>query len=179
MSFMMKKTTSPYAKVIKSGIHSQGVAAKKDIPKDTEIIEYVGQRLTKKQSSKRSDEILDEHKSDSSKGAVYIFEINSRHDIDGNVSYNTARLINHSCSPNCEAVNDKGHIWISSIRDIKKGEELTYNYGYDIDSYEEHPCRCGSKNCVGYIAGKEHWPKLKRKLLKEGKTLHKNWGKKV
>lgn len=176
---MVRKTTSPYIKVIQSGIHSFGVAAKKDIPKDTEIIEYVGERLTKKQSEKRADEILDEHKTDGAKGAVYIFEVNSRYDIDGNVSYNTARLINHSCNPNCEAVNDKGHIWIQSIRDIKRGEELTYNYGYDIDSYEEHPCRCGSKNCVGYIADTKHWPKLKRILKKQGAILHKDWGKKL
>lgn len=176
---MVRKTTSPYIKIVESGIHSYGVEAKKDIPNDTQIIEYVGERLTKKQSEKRSDEILDSHKNDSSKGAVYIFEINSRYDIDGNVKWNTARLINHSCNPNCEAVKDKGRIWIYSIRDIQKGEELTYNYGYDIDSYEEHPCRCGSKNCVGYIAEVDQWPKLKRMLLKKGKKLSKYWGKKV
>lgn len=176
---MVRKTTSPYIKVIRSGIHANGVAAKKDIPDDTPIIEYVGQRLTKKQSSKRADEILEEHKKDPSKGGVYIFEINSRHDVDGSVSYNTARLINHSCDPNCEAEIDKGHVWIKSIRDIKKGEELTYDYGYDVDNFEEHPCRCGSKNCVGYIVERMQWPKLKRRLKYRGKKLHKNWGKKI
>lgn len=161
----MKPTTSPYIIVKNSKVHGKGVFARKNIPEGTKVIEYVGEKLTKAQSDKRSDEQLEKAKHGD--GAVYIFELNKRYDIDGNVPWNTARLINHSCDPNCETDIVKGHIWIIALRDIKKSEELSYDYNFDIDDYEEHPCRCGSKNCVGYIVGEDHWPKLKRRLAKK------------
>ncbi|HRZ40301.1 MAG TPA: TrmH family RNA methyltransferase [Candidatus Omnitrophota bacterium] len=160
MSKVLKRTTSPYVRVEDSGIHGMGVFARKRIPAGVEIIEYVGEKITKAESERRAEIPLNQHKKDRTKGAVYIFTLNARYDIDGNVPYNTARLINHSCSPNCEAVLSSGHIWITALRDIQQGEELTYNYGYDLDSYEDHPCRCGAENCVGYILAEEHWPKL-------------------
>lgn len=163
---IMKKTDSPYIVVKKSNIHSKGIFAKKDIPAETEIIEYIGERITKKEADVRGEQVLSRSKTDVTRGAVYIFELNKRFDIDGNVPWNTAGIINHSCDPNCEAVNIDGHIWICSKRDIEKGEELTYNYGYGIDNYDEHPCRCGSENCVGYILDEDQWPKLKRELAK-------------
>ena len=165
----MKKTTSPYIVVKNSSIHNKGVFAKKDIPKGTRIIEYVGEKITKAESDRRADKVLEASKKDTTKGAVYIFELNKRYDIDGNVSWNTAGLINHSCDPNCEAEGARGHIWITAIRDIKKGEELSYNYGYDIEDFGDHPCKCGSKKCVGYILAEDQWPKLKRILAKRKK----------
>lgn len=162
----MKSTTSPYIIVRNSKIHGSGVFAKKDIPADTRIIEYVGEKITKKESERRAEIVLHASKNDRTKGAVYIFTLNKRYDIDGNVDYNTARFINHSCSPNCEAHLIHGHIWIVSLKDIKKGEEIAYNYGYGIDDYEDHPCCCGSRDCVGYILSEEHWPKLKAKHLR-------------
>ena len=57
----------------------------------------------------------------------------------------------------------KGKIWINAIKDIKQGEELTYDYGYDMGSFEDHPCRCGSKNCVGFIVRSNlRWRVLKK-----------------
>lgn len=162
----MKPLTSPYIVVRTSKIHARGVFAKKNVPAETRIIEYVGEKITKAESERRADVVLHASKKDKTKGAVYIFTLNKRHDIDGNVSYNTARYINHSCAPNCEAQLIRGHIWIVALRDIAKGEEITYNYGYDIEDYEDHPCCCGAPNCVGYILEEEHWPKLKAKHLK-------------
>ncbi|RMD58040.1 SET domain-containing protein-lysine N-methyltransferase [Candidatus Woesearchaeota archaeon] len=157
---------SPYIKVKRSRIHGTGVFAKKDIPKGTKIIEYVGEKITKAESSRRSDAQIESAKK-TNDGAVYIFELNKRYDIDGNVPWNTAKYINHSCNPNCEVEIIRGHIWIISTRDIKKGEELSYNYGFDLEDYEDHPCRCGAENCVGYIAAEDQWPKLKRKLARK------------
>lgn len=158
-------TDSEFIEVRDSGIHGKGVFAKKDIPKGVRVLEYVGEKVTKKESDRRADEQLELEKNDpDSIGAVYIFELSDEHDIDGNVEWNTARLINHSCDPNCETEDDDEYVWIISKRDIKKGEEITYNYGYDLDSYEDHPCKCGSENCVGYIVDEKHWPKLKEKL---------------
>jgi len=165
----MKKTTSPYAIVRQSDIHHKGVFAKKDIPKGTRIIEYVGEKITKAEADKRADVVLEKSKTSVTTGAVYIFELNKRHDIDGNVKWNTARFINHTCEPNCEADNIGGHIWIIAIKNIKKGDELSYNYGYDFEEYYDHPCKCGSPYCVGYILAREHWKKLKNKKTKKKK----------
>jgi SET domain-containing protein len=161
----MKKTTSPYIVVRKSKIHGTGVFARKSISAGTRIIEYVGDRITKRESDRRYQIAWDRAQNgNGNEGIVYIFTLNKRHDIDGSVSWNTAKYINHSCDPNCETDIIRGHIWIIATRDIEEGEEISYNYGYDFDSYEDHPCHCGSKNCVGYILAEEHWPKLKRKL---------------
>ena len=108
---------------------------------------------------------VDEQGRKNGAGQVYIFELNTRYDLDGNFDYNDARLINHCCKPNCEAVDYRGQIWIVSTRKIKRGEELLFNYGYDIEFFMDHPCRCGADNCVGYIVRRDQWTKLK-KILK-------------
>ena len=104
---------------------------------------------------------------------MYVFELNKRYDLDGNVPENTARFINHSCDPNCEPDVIKNRIWLLSTRKIKKGEELSYNYGFDLECYEEHECRCGSKKCVGYITAEENWRKLKKLIAKKKKKEKK------
>ena len=148
-----------------SRIHRHGLFAARPIPKGTQVIEYVGHRLTKAQGWTRAVS-WQEKAQGSSKGAVYVFELNKRYDIDGNVPWNTARHINHSCEPNCEPEILRGHIWIVALRDIAEGEELTYDYGYDFDLWDEHPCRCGSPSCLGYIVGKQHRWRLRRLLEK-------------
>lgn len=146
--------------VKQSGIHNRGVFATQDIKKGEQITEYLGEKVTSKEGSKRSFE-------QQKKGMVYIFKINKKYDIDGDVDYNIARLINHSCSPNCEAKQEGEKIFICALKDIKKGEELTFDYNFGIDSYEEHPCRCGAANCVGFIVGEKHRPKLKELISKK------------
>ena len=157
----MRRTTSPHIKIKESRIHSIGIFAKKDIPKGTRIIEYVGEKIGKTESDRRANTPLEKNKKDSDYGAVYIFNLNKRHDIDGNVPYNTARFINHSCDSNCETEIIRGRIWIIALRDIKKGEELAYNYNYDLEDYEDHECRCGSNRCVGYILDEDLWLQLR------------------
>ena len=131
-------------KVKKSNIDNKGLYASKDIKDRTKIIEYKGKILTKKQVEENS-------KFDNEK-AIYLFNINKKYDLDGDFKYNIARLINHSCNPNCEVFGTGLKVWVYAIRDIKKGEELTYDYGFGFDEgYKDFPCRCGSKNCVGYI----------------------------
>jgi len=170
----MRKTTSSHIVVKKSCIHSSGIFAKKNISKGTRIIEYVGEKITKSEADHRADIPLERNKKNNVHGAVYIFILNKRQDIDGNVAYNTARLINHSCDPNCETEIIRGHIWIVSLRDIKKGEELSYNYNYDIESYEDHRCRCRSKRCVGYILDEDQWPRMKKmEKIKKAKQKKK------
>jgi SET domain-containing protein len=160
--------------VKESSIHHKGVFAKKNITKGTRIIEYVGEKITLKESDIRAQQCIENNKQNQSNGAVYIFSLNKRYDIDGNVPYNTARYINHSCDPNAEAQTIRGKIWIIALRDIRKGEEITYNYGYDIDDYEDHPCECKTHRCVGYILNEELWGKLKEHMKKNIKQTERN-----
>ncbi len=141
---MFRRNKHEWIKVRKSKIDKKGVFAKKDIPKGTYIIEYVGRKITNKEADKISEqELMD--------GDVYLFEINKRYTIDGNIPGNDAKYINHSCEPNAESLNEDGRIWIEAYRDIKKGEEITYDYCLTTDDYKDHPCNCGSKNCKKYI----------------------------
>ncbi len=158
----------PLVTLKKSPIHNVGVYTNKDIAKGARFIEYVGEKITMKEAARRVDASQEIHNSNQASGAVYIFELNSRYSIDGNVPYNTARHINHSCDPNAKTDVIQGKIWIIALRDIKAGEEITYNYGYDFsDDYKTHPCRCGSDKCVGFILHKNLWPQLREALETE------------
>ena len=148
----------------KSSVHGRGLFASQNIKKGSQIIEYVGDKVTKREGDRRADKQINKAKKYNKNGMVYVFELNKRYDIDGDVTYNHARLINHSCNPNCEVVIDNNRLWISSIKNIKKNNELSYNYGYSYDTdYGEHKCKCGSSRCVGYILDEDYWPKLKKK----------------
>jgi SET domain-containing protein len=143
--------------VRRSPIHGKGLFARREIRAGTRLIQYVGRRISKD----RSDEL-------SLKQNPYIFRLNEGGDLDGRVSWNPARLINHSCEPNCDAeMDDQDRIWICSRRTIQRGEELTYNYGYDLKDFRNYPCRCGAATCLGYMVAEELFPTLRR-LLAQG-----------
>ena len=167
---MPDPVTSIYCEVKQSSIHHRGIFASCDIPAGTRIIEYQGEKITKKESERRGNALFDEA-SKTGDGAVYLFILNKRHDVDGNQEWNTARLINHSCDPNCEAQIIRGRIWIIALRDIPEGEELGFNYGFDLESWQDHPCLCGSKRCAGYICAEEYWPKLRKLVAKRDAVI--------
>jgi uncharacterized protein len=167
---MAKKTspqppavTSEWVRRGRSTIHGGGLYAKKLIPAGTRVIEYVGERITKAESLRREEHRL-AARAAGKDGCVYVFELTKRHDIDGNVKWNTARLINHSCDGNCDPDIIRGRIWIVALRDIPAGEEITYDYGFDYADWKEHPCRCGSPKCVGYIVIRGQRWRLKKAL---------------
>jgi Proteins containing SET domain len=159
-----KPTTTPWAKVRRSPIHGRGLYATQLIPRDTRIIEYQGERITKAESDRRELKRLAKQ-ARGGDGCVYIFELTKRYDIDGSMAWNTARLINHSCTPNCRTEIIRGKIWIIAKRDIEPGEELTFDYRYGFDSWRDHPCRCGTERCVGYIVAAEYRWRV-RKILR-------------
>lgn len=167
-----KPVTSRYCKPANSVIHQQGLFASRKIPADTEIIPYVGEKVRKKEGNKRAIDLA-ESREGTEDASVYMFILDDEYDIDGNVPHNTARLINHSCDPNCEAQIIEDEIWIVALRNIERDEELTFDYGFDLEHYEDHPCRCGSEVCVGYIVAEEYRPQLKKKLAanKKGRPL--------
>ncbi len=132
-------------RVKKSNIDKRGLYASKNIKTGEKIIEYIGRLINKKEAETNS-------KFDNKKD-IYLFNINEKWDLDGDYRWNTARLINHSCNPNCEVEGKGLKLWIVAIKDIKKGEELSYDYGfsYSKEDLKNFVCRCGSKKCCGYI----------------------------
>lgn len=139
-----------------SGIAGKGVFAKKNVPKGIYILKYDGEFISKQQASEELEN-----------GNEYIFTLDDEKDINGNVEWNITRFVNHSCSPNCEAINVDGEIWLFTLREINEGEELSFNYGYPAEEYKNNPCNCGSENCLGYIVGEEEKEKLKQILIEE------------
>jgi len=123
----------PKAKIKRSQT-GLGLFAAEDITPDTIIIEYTGEKITTEEGDRR--------------GGKYLFTLDDNWIIDGKDRRNTSRYINHSCSPNSEAEIDDGEdkIYIRSINYIKKGEEITYDYGKEYWLEHCQPCRCAK--CV-------------------------------
>ena len=143
-------------KVRRSKIDNLGLYAAKDIKKGSKVIEYKGKVITRKEAEENP-------KYDNDK-AIYLFNLNKRYDLDGDFKFNTARLINHSCNPNCEVAGKGLKLWIFALRDIKKGEELSYDYGFGFDeNYKDYICKCGSKNCCGFIVREGSRWRIKKK----------------
>ena len=135
-------------KIKKSKIDKNGLYANRDIKKGTRILEYKGKIISVKKSE--TDPKFDNGK------AIYLFNINKRYDLDGDFKYNLARLINHSCEPNCEVLGSGLKIWIYAMRNIKKGEELSYDYGFSYDEdYKNYPCKCGTENALVILLEKD------------------------
>lgn len=150
-----------YWEVRSSGIHNRGLFAARDIPQGEQIIEYLGERISKEESKQRALD-WDKKARKVGEGLVYIFEINDEWDLDGNVDYNPAKYSNHHCEPNCEAINYDDHIWLVAAQDIPKGTELTFDYGYAIDSFLDHKCKCGAPSCCGYIVRRDQRWRVRR-----------------
>ena len=149
-------------KIKKSKIDNRGLYAATNIKKNTKIIEYKGKIINVKETETNP-------KFDNNK-AIYLFNLNKKYDLDGDFKYNTARLINHSCDPNCEVDGVGLKLWIYAVKDIKKNEELTYDYGFSFDKdYKDFPCRCGAKKCVGFIVNSQSRWRIK-KLRKRKST---------
>lgn len=126
-------------KVAPSRIHGWGVFAEELIPPRRKVIEYTGEKISRREAKRRSR-----------RRHVYLFKLDSYWTIDGAVGGSGAELINHSCDPNLYAVIIKGHILYMSKRTIYPGEELTVDYCFPKNARRVR-CRCGAKNCRGWI----------------------------
>jgi uncharacterized protein len=140
----------------RSQIHNAGCYTKAPIKKGTQIIEYIGPRLTVAAANKKYKDAV----------RTYLFGLDDeKHVIDGE---GTAAFINHSCAPNCEPDEIAGRVYIFALRNIKAGEELTYDYSlYDGELEDESICLCGAKKCRGTMYSDEEMArrkKLSRKL---------------
>lgn len=131
-----------------SKIHGRGVFAAQDLPKGTLLIEYTGKRITSEEA--------DEKYGDDESPHTFLFLLNNDMVVDANYGGNSSRFINHSCSPNCEPFEDEDErLWFETKKDIKKGEELTWDYQLVIEEKytpaikKLYQCFCGSKKCRG------------------------------
>src|SRR6516165_6042249 len=148
-------THSPMALVIRnSRIHSSGCYTSCNIKRGTWIVEYTGMRLTKHQADAMYD----------SARRTYLFGLDDGRVIDGD---GVAAFINHSCAPNCEPDEIDGRVWIIASRDIRVGEELTYDYNlYDGDIDDKAVCVCGARECRGSMYSDDE---LKKRVKMEAK----------
>lgn len=139
--------SSPYKlHIFRSGIHRLGVRTWQNIPAKQKVIEYAGERIGRSETRRR---FL--HGSPGrGKKLNYLAQLNSYWTIDGGADGNGAELINHGCDPNLRLGKFRGRLWLFSIRRIRAGEELCYDYGFSKNG-ERVPCHCGSPKCRGTI----------------------------
>jgi len=124
----------------RSKIHRWGVYAEELIPVGRKVMEYTGERISRKETKRRSLE----------REFTYLFTLDAYWTIDGAVGGSGAEYVNHSCDPNLTARIMKEHILYVSLREIRPGEELTVDYRFD-KNVEKVNCRCGSPKCRGTI----------------------------
>lgn len=143
--------SQPYV-VRASGIHGNGVFASRKIPAGQRIVEYRGERIDWETALQRAEE------KDGPLGHTFLFSLADGRVIDGGRRGNAARYINHSCEPNCEAMeHEDGRVYIYALRDIRRGEELSYNYALIYDGRHTaaikraFACRCGAPGCSGIM----------------------------
>ena len=133
-----------------SRIHGRGVYAGRRLKKGERIVEYKGEVISWREADRRPPSDPDDP------NHTFFFALDDhRKVIDANVGGNAARWINHSCKPNCETTEDEGRVFIEALRDIRAGEELSYDYGLIIDERitptlkKQYRCLCGAPDCRG------------------------------
>ena len=164
--------------VRRSGVHGKGVFAVQAIKAGTRVIEYKGERISWKEALRRQQH------NPAELGHTFYFALEEGDVIDGGADGNSARWINHSCEPNCEAEEVDARVYISTLCDIEPDEELFYDYGLVIDGRQtkklrkEYACHCGARNCRGTMLAppdKEDRKGRKKEGKKEkGKSRKKN-----
>jgi hypothetical protein len=136
--------------ILPSSIHGFGLFTTVDVPTGSIVAEYIGEIIRNKVADIREDEY--ERRGI---GSCYMFRLNEDEVIDATMKGGKARFINHSCSPNCEAAvcsfQDKSyHILLFAKRPITKGEEVTYDYKFEVER-DKIACSCGSRECAGKL----------------------------
>lgn len=152
-------TTAPAFIVRDSKIHGKGVFATRKIAAGSLVVEYEGERISWKEAVRR------ENAKPADDFHTFFFSLESGKIIDGGSHGNDARWINHACEPNCQAREEDGHVFIYALRDIRRGEELNYDYGLILEQRHTpalkraYACLCGAPSCRHTLLA----PKRKRK----------------
>jgi SET domain-containing protein len=147
---MSDASIQPAFRVERSSVHGNGVFARRDIAPGERIVEYAGREITWEEAQIRAEIQGGPH------NHTFFFSLANGNVIDGGDHGNEARFINHSCEPNCEAIEEEdGRIFIYALHDIKQDEELSYSYPLIYEGRhtpaikKEFACRCGALNCTG------------------------------
>lgn len=154
------RADKPWHVLRRSPIHGTGVYAARKIPAGTRVFEYLGERIS-------ADEADARHPVDPADPFhTFFFSLSNGDVIDGNVGGNDSRWINHACAPNCETEETEDYrIFIVTLRDIARGEELFFDYGLILDQRHtakvkaNYRCLCGNAVCRGTMLA----PKRRRR----------------
>src|SRR5271156_3432588 len=164
-----RRPKTPLFEVRHSRVHGYGVFALRRIRKGTNIIEYLGERV--------SHELADVRyaSKDPTDGHTFLFTVDAKTVIDAGFNGNEARFVNHGCDPNCQTVQIGKRIFIEALRTIRPGEELAYDYRIQRDA-DDPPniddvfrCLCGAKNCRGSMLEARPKKRATRRLNKRAK----------
>ena len=150
--------STPRTVVRRSAIHGRGVFANIDLPANTRVLEYRGERIDSAEAFRRYGD-------NSGSGETYLFAVNDHWLIDGSAGGSSARFINHSCDPNCEAViwvnidgdERRDRVYIETLRPIRAGEDLSFDYALGLSpeiagtARERWRCRCAAVQCRGSL----------------------------
>lgn len=149
-----------------SAIHAAGCYTTAPIKKGTRIAEYTGPRISKEEADASYEDST----------ITYLFGLgNGDIVIDGHC---TAMFINHSCDPNCETSEEDGHVWITAIKNIAAGDEITYDYCLYDGGDDEATCNCGTRKCRGTMYSGDEVRKRKAAARKAAKKAKKKQGNK-
>lgn len=129
-----------------SRVHGKGVFALRKLGAGERLLEYKGVVTSWREAVRR-------HQRDGVDGHTFLFGLSDGRVIDGSRGGNSARWLNHSCAPNCEAIEDGQRVFIDTLRPIEAGEELFIDYQLvvdrplDEDVRRQYACRCAAVRC--------------------------------
>lgn len=129
-----------------SRVHGKGVFALRKLGAGERLLEYKGVVTSWREAVRR-------HQRDGVDGHTFLFGLSDGRVIDGSRGGNSARWFNHSCAPNCEAIEDGQRVFIDTLRPIEAGEELFIDYQLvvdrplDEDVRRQYACRCAAVRC--------------------------------
>lgn len=142
----------PYIEIKKS-FNEKGLFAKRIIKKGSELFHFNGEMMDSAHTNRIKSLQIDENK---------FLESTAETKFDD--------FLNHSCNPNCYI--DWKTLNLLALKDIRKGEELSFNY--NISEYDlldggnfSFKCKCGSKNCLEEIRGFRYLSKEQKNKIKE------------
>jgi SET domain-containing protein len=139
---MRKRSAEAFVEVRESSIHGKGTFATASLESDTLILKYTGELIDRKTAVERDHP-------DALDYSCYILQVDDDIFIDARLVEHPAKYINHSCEPNCILSHEGTRAFIRTLRTIRPGEELTYDYDYDAS--ENVTCRCQARRCRGKI----------------------------
>jgi SET domain-containing protein len=163
MTSSKARRRGPRIVVRRSGIHGRGVFARRLIHEDETVCEYRGEIISEAELARRYPEDME------GLNHTFAFGVEHDHNIDGGAKGNIARWINHSCGPNCDTFEKDKRIFVRAIRDIRTGEELSYDYNIEAGEpltkavKARWPCWCGAKKCRGTVLVPTPKPRKKKK----------------